>query len=167
MDVSYLTHKGDPKGRSKEGRPERQIAQQRASASSSTGKGQQKGRGQQNRDDDKSKKKCFYCGGKGHLFSECRTGGVCYNCHKQGHTQKPCTLPRRNVQQVDAEDFEDDDQDDVEPHVVMLQFWRATFAELASDDERVELRRGTHASQLTGGTGGYVTTYWIDSQSCG
>ncbi len=58
---------------------------------------------------------------------ECRTGSVCYNCHKQGHTQKQCTLPRESIQQVDVERA-DEDNDETKPHVLMIQLWRLFVA---------------------------------------
>ena len=100
--------------------PDRQMTQQRQNP-----KGASRGlpptqRGQASTAIDRTRKKCFFCGRKGHLSTECRTGRVCYNCHKQGHTQKTCTQPRRAIQQVDAEYPDDEEQEEEEHRVLML-----------------------------------------------
>ncbi len=73
MDVSYLTtNKGDPKGKSKGLRPT--FAAQKGTGKGLSTKGQPpRGSGQKQQDMDKSKKKCYLCGRKGHVSSECRT----------------------------------------------------------------------------------------------
>ena len=85
MDVSYMTDKGSAKGKSKGQlglwQPRRQDKGlgKGSSAKGSTTKGSQK-----QKDLDKSRSKCFFCGRKGHTSAECRTGRVCYNCKKPG-----------------------------------------------------------------------------------
>ncbi len=123
IDVSFVA-KGGPRGQSKGGRPEQRTTPPRVTTKGfGRGKPPSTQRASTLAVTDKSKKKGFFCERKGHLSRVCRTGRVCYNCHKQGHTMKQCTLPRRNVQQVDVEE-QDEDDDETKPRVLMIQFWK-------------------------------------------
>ena len=66
----------------------------------------------------------FLCGRKVHASADCRTGRVCYNCHKPGHSMKQCTLPKRSVQELEAELVEEPEEE--EEHLMfMLEFLKA------------------------------------------
>jgi RNase P/RNase MRP subunit p29 len=115
MDMNLV--KTEPKGRSKGVQHDRQQLATHALGKGMKGKG--KGLPQRNvvQDADKMKRRCFYCGRKGHLTKECRTGRVCYNCLKPGHTMKNCMAPRRVVQQIEGDYLADGDE---EQNVLML-----------------------------------------------
>ena len=121
MDVSYMTDKGSVKGKSKGQlglwQPRRQD---KGFGKGSSAKGSMTKGSQKQKDLDKSKSKCFFCGRKGHTSAECRTGRVCYNCKKPGHTMKQCTAPRRTVQELEAEEAELVEDDEEGEHVMFM-----------------------------------------------